>query len=159
MPACRSEFDEAILRICSYTNIDNRIHREYVPGTRLLPREMHTLEKIILHPGVNTTRLAHITGVPKGTISKMTREFMQRGLVECYKDEGNRKEIYYRATQSGMDVFHAHNKFHSVVGNEFYSYFESLPEPSQRLVLDVLCRYADYMEDLCGRHLKSAVVS
>ena len=121
MPDCRSEFDEAILRICSYTNIDNRIHREYVPGTRLLPREMHTLEKIILHPGVNTTRLAHITGVPKGTISKMAREFMQRGLVECYKDEGNRKEIYYRATQSGMDVFHAHNKFHSVVGNEFYS--------------------------------------
>ncbi len=159
MPDCRLKFDEVVLRICNYTNIDNRIHREYTPGMRLLPREMHTLEKIILHPGVNTTRLAYITGIPKGTISKMTREFMHRGLVECYRDSGNRKEVYYRATASGMEVFHAHNRFHSIVGKEFYSYFESLPDESQRLVVEVLQRYADYMEDLCERHLKSAIIS
>lgn len=159
MPDRRLEFDEAILRICSYTNIDNRIHREYIPGTRLLPREMHTLEKIILHPGVNTTKLAHVTGMPKGTISKMAREFVQRGLIECYRDAGNRKEVYYRATQAGMDVFRAHNEFHGIIGHAFYSYFRSLPEDSQLLVLDVLCRYADYMEDLCRRRLKSAVFS
>lgn len=41
----RLAFDEAILRICSYTNIDNRIQREYIPGVHLLPREMHTLEQ------------------------------------------------------------------------------------------------------------------
>lgn len=89
----------------------------------------------------------------------MAREFVQRGLIECYRDAGNRKEVYYRATQAGMDVFRAHNEFHSIIGHAFDSYFRSLPEDSQLLVLDVLCRYADYMEDLCRRRLKSAVFS
>lgn len=155
----RLKFDEAVLRICSYTNMDNRIHREYLPGMRLLPREMHTLEKIICHPGINTTKLAGVTGIPKGTISKMTRGFVKRGLIECYRDGLNRKEVYYKATKSGMDVFYAHNDFHNTVGREFYSYFESLPKSSREIVLDVLTRYADYMEDLCARRLESAVPS
>ena len=151
----RLEFDEAILRICSYTNIDNRNHREYIPGVRLLPREMHTLEKIICHPGINTTKLAQITGIPKGTISKMTRDFESRGLIDCFKDESNRKEVYYRGTEAGMEVFEAHIEFHQVIGREFYSFFDALPDASRELVLDVLHRYADYMQGLCSQHVQS----
>ena len=157
MSDSRLEFDEAILRICSYTSIDNRIHREYIPGVRLLPREMHTLEKIICHPGVNTTKLAQITGIPKGTISKMTRDFEIRGLIDCFKDDSNRKEVYYRGTELGMRVFDAHIQFHRIVGREFYAYFDALPEESKALVLDVLHHYADYLEGLCEQHVQSAL--
>ena len=147
----RLKFDEAILRICNYTNLDNRNHREYIPCISLLPREMHTLEKIILHPGINTTKLAQITGIPKGTISKMTREFQLRKLIDCFKDDSNRKEVYYRGTETGLKVFNAHIEFHKIVGYEFYSYFDSLPEESKDAVIDVLCRYSDYMKDLCEK--------
>ncbi len=154
MSEIRLKFDEAILRVCNYTNLDNRTHREYIPDVWLLPREMHTLEKIYYHPGINTTRLAQLTGIPKGTISKMARDFSLRGLIECYREKENLKEVYYRITDNGMQVIRAHVQFHQTVGREFYAYLESLPEASQTVILDVLDRYGDYMKELCQSHVQ-----
>lgn len=154
MSECRQRFDEAILRICSYTSLDNRTHREYIPNVWLLPREMHTLEKIYYYPGINTTKLAQLTGIPKGTISKMTRDFSMRELIECYREKENLKEIYYRVTEKGLRVVEAHADFHRIVGKKFYTYLESLPDSSKEIVLDVLDHYADYMKELYSLHVQ-----
>ena len=58
-------------------------------------------------------------------------------------------DVYYRGTETGLKVFNAHIEFHKIVGYEFYSYFDALPEESKDAVIDVLCRYSDYMKDLC----------
>ena len=83
----------------------------------------------------------------------MTREFQLRKLIDCFKDDSNRKEVYYRGTETGLKVFNAHIEFHKIVGYEFYSYFDSLPEESKDAVIDVLCRYSDYMKDLCEKNI------
>lgn len=145
----RTEFDEAILRICSYTALDNRLHREYLPGVKLLPKEMHTISSIVHHPGVNTTELSQITGIPKGMVSRMTRDFEQRGLVERFRRDGNLKEVHYRCTALGRRVFDAHTEFHRVNGREFYTRFDAMPQEQKYLVVDLLCRYADYMKEYC----------
>ena len=145
----RTEFDEALLRVYSYTHLDNRMPKEYLPGVALLPREMHTIEVILHHPGVNTTELSRITGIPKGTVSKMTRQLEERGLLEHFRRNGNRKEVHYRGTALGRRVFDAHTDFHRVNGRAFYDRFDALAEDQKALIVDTLVRYADYMKEYC----------
>lgn len=152
----RTEFDEALLRVYSYTHLDNRLPKEYLPGVALLPREMHMVEVILHHPGVNTTELSRITGIPKGTVSKMTRKLEQRGLLELFRQGGNLKEVHYRGTTLGRRVFDAHVEFHRVNGREFYTHFNALSDEHKALVVDVLARYADYMKEYCDKHICKA---
>lgn len=145
----RTEFDEALLRIYSYTYLDNRLPKEYLPGIALLPREMHMIEVILHHPGVNTTELSRITGIPKGTVSKMARQLEERGLLEHFRRGGNLKEVHYRGTGLGRKVFDAHIDFHRVNGRAFYDRFNALDESQKALIVDTLVRYADYMKEYC----------
>ncbi len=145
----RTEFDEALLRIYSYTYLDNRLPKEYLPGIALLPREMHMVEVILHHPGVNTTELSRITGIPKGTVSKMARQLEENGLLEHFRRGGNLKEVHYRGTVLGRKVFDAHIEFHRVNGREFYDRFNALAEGQKALIVDILSRYADYMKEYC----------
>ena len=145
----RQAFDEAMLRIVGYTLLDNRLPKEYLPGVSLLPREMHTLEAILNHPGINTTQLSRLTGTPKGTISKMTRALQARGLLELFRQPGNQKEVHYQGTLLGKQVFQAHIHFHQTHGKAFYEHFQALQEDQKALVVQVLCQYADYMKEYC----------
>lgn len=143
----RAEFDEAILRICSYTALDDKFPKEYLPGVFLLPKEMHMLEIILHHPRLNATELSCVTGTPKGTVSKMTRSFAEKGLIEIFKSNGNLKEVHYRCTGLGRKLCDAHSEFHRIHGIAFYNHFESLDEAQKDLIVDILCRYADHMKE------------
>lgn len=79
------ELDEAIYQIHEYISIDNRMSKEYYPGIFLMPREMHTIEAVVIHPGINATSLASVMGFSKGMLSKLIRELERRGMVTAYK--------------------------------------------------------------------------
>lgn len=149
MTDLRAKFDEAILRVYNYTELDNRTPKQYLPEVALLPREMHLLDVILRHPGANTTELSGITGILKGTVSKMTRRLAKRNLLEIWKRHGNRKEVYHHGTELGQRVFDAHVEFHKVHGREFYDHFDALNGEQKVLVIDILSRYADYMKEYC----------
>ena len=142
----KKEFDEAILRINTYTNSDDKLQKEYMPGIKLYPREMHTLVSIFDNPDINTTGLSRLTGFTKGTVSKMMKRFGELGLVDIYKHDDNFKEVHYSVTDLGEQVCDAHAKFHETHGHEFYESFDLLPERSKALMVATLNEYADYMK-------------
>ena len=148
----REKFDDAILRICNYTLLDNRLPREYLPGVALLPREMHLVDTILRHPGITPTELSRLTGVPKSMVSKISRKFEKRGLIHRYQLESNQKEVHYQGTDLGQQIFKAHIRFHKTHDWQFYDYFSSLSPEQQSFLVDTLNRYAEYMETMSKEH-------
>ena len=146
----KKEFDEAILRINTYTNSDDKRQKEYLPGVLLYPREMHTLEMVFNYPDINTTGLSKATGFPKGTISKMLKRLSEMGLVNIYKHDDNFKEVHYVLTDLGKQAHSAHVKFHETYGHEFYESFDLFPERTKALIVATLNEYADYMKSYTG---------
>lgn len=147
----KMEFDEAMSRIYEYMYLDNRYPKEYYPGISLMPREVHTLEMVFHHPGVNTTELSTTSGILKGTISKIMRRLEEMELVESYKTGGNLKEVHYRTTALGRKVFDAHMKFHEgrLKDAEFYNRFDAMQTEKKEEIVDMLNRFGDMMKEYC----------
>lgn len=60
----------------------------------------------------NVTKIAEHMGMTRGAISKMTRKLLEKGLIEKYTVDTNKKEIYFRLTEHGQELFDEHAKRH-----------------------------------------------
>lgn len=147
------ELDEAIYQIHEYISIDNRMSKEYYPGIFLMPREMHTIEAVVIHPGINATSLASVMGFSKGMLSKLIRELERRGMVTAYKKKNNLKEVHYRATPLGRRIYESHVQFHKMPGNgvEVYEHFYALPNEQKLAIIDFLYQYGDMYKSFAER--------
>ena len=77
------------------------IARDYGEGFVLTESEAHTLGYVCEMGEATVTDLADYSFRTKGTISKMLRKLEDKGLVEKFQREGNRKCIYVQPTERG----------------------------------------------------------
>ncbi len=76
--------------------------------------ETHCIDAIGRLDLPNVTRVAGYMGMTRGAISKMTKKLLEKGLIEKYTLETNRKEIYFRLTEQGRLLFEEHDKRHKL---------------------------------------------
>lgn len=74
--------------------------------------ETHCIDYIGKLELPNVTRIAEHMGMTRGAISKMTKKLLAKGLIEKYTLVTNRKEIYYKLTEAGQELFDEHEKRH-----------------------------------------------
>lgn len=74
--------------------------------------ETHCIDYIGRLELPNVTKVAEHMGMTRGAISKMTKKLLEKGLIEKYTLETNKKEIYFRLTEQGKELFDEHAKRH-----------------------------------------------
>nr|WP_243465296.1 MarR family transcriptional regulator [Oenococcus oeni] len=75
------------------------------------PAEVHTIEFIGEHSETNVTAIASALYVTRGAVSKITKRLISRGLIVRYQKPDNQKEVYFKLTAQGQEVFEIHKKF------------------------------------------------
>lgn len=141
------EMDEAMVQLCNYSTIVERTHRDYGSGHEMAPREIHLLETIHNHPRKNASDLAKQNGLLKGTFSKVTKNMEDMGLIEKYQDNINRKEIYYRLTETGMQAYEGHYHFHEKMSEKTYEYFSHYSKSEQKIIMEFIEHYSNYLQE------------
>ena len=83
-------------------------------GTGILmhTKEIHTIQAIGRHPGINVTKLAEYAGVTKGAVSQTINKLVKKSLVRKTRTPGNDKEVVLELTDLGLIGFQNHEKFH-----------------------------------------------
>jgi len=81
-------------------------------GVLMHTKEIHTIQAIGRHPGINVTKLADNAGVTKGAVSQTINRLLKKGLVRKTHAPGNDKEVVLELTDLGRIGFHNHEKFH-----------------------------------------------
>ncbi|HEY32010.1 MAG TPA: MarR family transcriptional regulator [Dehalococcoidia bacterium] len=81
-------------------------------GVLMHTKEIHTVQAIGRHPGINVTKLAEHTGVTKGAVSQTINKLLRKDLVKKTHAPGNNKEVVPKLTALGWTGFHNHEKFH-----------------------------------------------
>lgn len=76
------------------------------------PSEVHCIEYIGKNADSNVTKLADSLYMTNGAVSKITRKLMDKGLIESYQKPENKKEIYFRLTGQGQEVYDIHDVLH-----------------------------------------------
>lgn len=109
--------------------------------------EVHTLDLIGRTEMPNVKFLSEEMRFTKGAISKITKKLMDRGFITSFKKEDNKKEIYFRLTESGNIVFEKHKTFHEEGIERDQEIFTDFNESEREVILKFMNKVIENLEE------------
>lgn len=110
--------------------------------------EVHLIDLIGRLDQVNGVVLAQELGLTRGAISKISKKLSDKNLIEAYQLEGNKKEVYYRLTDQGLQVFKDHDQAHKAWEDRELNFFRGLDPDKKDLIEEFLEDYQAYLDQL-----------
>ncbi|MDP4093105.1 MAG: MarR family transcriptional regulator [Bacillota bacterium] len=122
----------------------NRKMEESLKGYK--SSEVHCIEYIERNRDSNVTKLAESFYVTRGAISKITKKLMRKGIIESYQKPDNKKEIYFRLTEQGKEVYKIHEELHKEFRERDKAIFEQVTEEQFNTMLDFVEKYSRHLD-------------
>ncbi|MGE7883894.1 MarR family transcriptional regulator [Bacillus sp. NPDC094077] len=103
--------------------------------------ELHVIECVGKNGLMNVTAITTEMGMTKGAISKICTKLFQKQCVEKMKMLDNQKEIFFRLTEKGKEIYIAHEELHKRAEEKWLSLLERYTKEEldciQRFIKDV----------------------
>ena len=116
--------------------------------------EIHCVDYIKKNDDSNVTRLAEAFYMTGGAISKLTKRLINKGVLESYRRVDNKKEIYFRLTEKGEDIYKIHDGLHEEFKERDKAVYENITEQE----FDNMLAFAEnYIKHLDAEIKKSGV--
>jgi DNA-binding MarR family transcriptional regulator len=115
-----------------------------------LPEYHYTEIKCIALIGImeeaNVTKLSEASYMTRGGISKTIKKLLKYDVIESYRKPENKKEIYYKLTDSGIAIFEKYKKFTNVQNEKYKIVFNQLNEQEKVIIINFLEKFNDYLK-------------
>lgn len=108
--------------------------------------EVHCMEYIEKNKDSNVTKLADSFYMTRGAISKLTKKLIKKELIESYKKSDNKKEIYFRLTEKGREVYDIHEKLHNEFSERDRVVFEQVTDEQFNSMLQFVELYSQHLD-------------
>jgi DNA-binding MarR family transcriptional regulator len=102
------------------------------------PMTMRVLDAIGRMGPVNGVTISEQYRIPKGTVSKITRRLIAQQLVSPERLPNNRKEVLFRLTPLGKDLFELHHAFDEQMERGFNRFLQGYDVDALRLLVSIL---------------------
>lgn len=132
-------------QIVSLINDDQKTARDYGVGHMLFGAEIKLIEMINQYPEDNARELSAKLAITKGALTQLTDKLIRKGLAESYTRAGNKKEKYYRLTESGEKARLVHQERHAHANKALCQYFRSLSAEESRVIYGFLDKLLELM--------------
>jgi DNA-binding MarR family transcriptional regulator len=123
-----------------------KVARDYGNGMKLHHSEVHALEAINNHEGANISDLAGHMAVTIGAVWQIARKLKSKGLVKGYHQKDNRKEVYFRLTDSGRIAREGHIRHHETLNAGWFDFIDRLTESHAKVISDFFDEIVKSME-------------
>ncbi|PGD98203.1 MarR family transcriptional regulator [Bacillus wiedmannii] len=120
--------------------------------------EVHCIEYIENNADSNVTQLAEAFYVTRGAISRMTKKLIKKGLMESYQKSDNKKEIYFKLTEQGKEIYKIHEELHNEFQERDKAVFEQVTESEFDSIISFVEKYSRHLDAEIkkqGIHIKS----
>lgn len=146
------DVSEQLLRIVGkFETLHSRPH-DFGIGAALYPAEVHTLQCVGDHPGLNLTALAQRQGVTKGAASQMVKKLEAKGLLTKATSKGNDKETVLALTSTGAKAREGHNRFHEAINEQVLARMGPINTDSFRHYAMINAIIEQFLDDLLSEH-------
>lgn len=109
--------------------------------------ELHIIAAVGDLESPNVTAIAKYMGMTKGGISKNIKKLIKNGLLEAYQVDDNNRKIFYKLTDSGMDVYKKHNIAHQNWMERDNAFFANFSTEEQNVISDFLEKYIEHLDN------------
>jgi DNA-binding MarR family transcriptional regulator len=110
---------------------------------RLTLTEFHVIRCIGETKLINASGIYRQMKITRGGISKITMRLRQKKLIETYRQDGNRKEIFYNLTPLGEKAFLLHETVHAAYRTKFNNMIEQQSEKERECIDHFLSELID----------------
>lgn len=111
------------------------------------PSEVHCIEYIGNHTDANVTKMAESMYMTRGAISKITKKLIDKQLIESYQKADNKKEIYFKLTEKGLQIQQVHDQLHQEFEERDQVVFEQVTDEQFDRMLHFIERYSNHLDD------------
>lgn len=108
--------------------------------------EVHCIEYIEKNADSNVTKLAEAFYMTRGAISKLTKKLIKKGLIESYQKADNKKEIYFKLTEEGREVFNIHEELHQEFRERDKVIFDQVSDEQIEALLQFVNGYSQHLD-------------
>ena len=109
--------------------------------------ETHCIDFIGKTELPNVTKVAEHMQMTRGAISKMTKKLLAKGLIDKYTLESNKKEVYFRLTESGMELYREHEKRHKLWEQRDSRFLERYSPEEIQIITKFMSEFNMYLEE------------
>ncbi|NGQ96765.1 MarR family transcriptional regulator [Brevibacillus sp. SYP-B805] len=124
---------------------------------KLLPKNMtsiHVIDCIGHHEPINNIAIAKKMNLSKANVTKITSKLLEADLIKRFQLTDNKKEVYFRLTPKGKQVFDMHAAIHKRKEEQFYRFLDQYTETEQHAILkflrDMTIRIAEELAERQG---------
>lgn len=118
-----------------YNELSNRINYG-----ELTLSEVHCLDYIGRLEVPNVTGIAKAMRMTRGGITKLTSKLVGKGYIEKHSIQGNRKEVHFRLTDLGREIYLKHERIHEEARMRETAFFSTFSKGEQKVITDFLER-------------------
>lgn len=111
------------------------------------PSEVHCIEYIGRNVDSNVTKLAESFYMTRGAISKITKKLIKKGIIESYQKPDNKKEIYFRLTSQGKEIYKIHEELHVEFRERDKVIFDQVTEEQFDMMLSFVEKYSRHLDE------------
>ncbi|EHQ89829.1 MarR family transcriptional regulator [Desulfosporosinus youngiae] len=108
--------------------------------------EVHCIEYIGRNVDSNVTKLAESFYMTRSAISKVTKKLIKKGYIESYQKTDNKKEIYFRLTRQGKEIYRIHDELHKEFQERDKPVFEQVTEEQFDSMLSFMEKYSRHLD-------------
>lgn len=108
--------------------------------------EIHCIDNIEKLESPNVTLLANTMRMTRGGITKITRKLIKKEFITSFKEEGNKKEVYFKLTSKGMEVYLDHKKSHETAKDREVDFYSTFTGEEQNIILKFLERSNNHLQ-------------
>lgn len=98
------------------------------------------------HEQSNAVQIASFLGMTRGAVTQQAARLKKRGYLHSYKQEGNKKEVFYLLTDKGTDVLSLARKERERINRQVADYLTGLSGREMEAVEGFLSRVAEAVE-------------
>jgi DNA-binding MarR family transcriptional regulator len=102
------------------------------------PMTLRVIDAIGRMEPVNGITISERYKIPKGTVSKITRRLIDQKLISHERLPNNKKELLFRLTPLGRDLFDLHRTFDERMERGFIRFLRRYDAEALRLLVSVL---------------------
>ncbi len=124
----------------AYTVMYNRPVK-YGTEIELTASQIQTLEYIMENENVNMTTIAEMLGVTRSTFSKNAQKLFEKGYIEKFHRDDNKKDVFLFATDLGKDIYKQYTDY---VYTNWYQHMFSLADEIPKEYLEKMKEIIDW---------------
>nr|WP_242839885.1 MarR family transcriptional regulator [Clostridium botulinum] len=110
--------------------------------------EIHCIDFIGKIENPNVTKISENMNMTRGAISKICKKLLNNKLIDKYKKPKNDKEIYFKLTKSGEELYKCHEIKHKKWEERNNNFFKNVDREEQEIVASFLKKFNNFLDKI-----------